>query len=113
MVAHQNQIMRNRSPTDMHMFLCAVIPLSIFFVLLLCVSPDVAMIISFLSAFAVMFVGTPLTAWLYRRIISKHGTFDENAVVHTTDAGGSSLIFLFMFFILWPLLEKVVVRLFG
>jgi hypothetical protein len=105
--------MRDDLPNQIHMALCAVIPLCIFAVLHIFFLPfGWAATLSIVSAIVIMLVAAPLTFWLYRFIRSRYGQIQNDAVVHTTDAGCSSIVFLiFFFFALYPLLARVVIRL--
>ena len=97
--------MRDDLPNQIHMVLCAAIPLGIT-VLLHSVSAlpfELAAGGGIAAGFIAMFAVTPLTFKIYSVIAkAKYGVVPQDAVVHTTDAGCSSLIFVVFALMLYP-----------
>jgi len=100
-----NGKMRNDLPNQIHMILCALFPLSVVVLLysVFRVPFGVAAGGGILSGFISMFAITLLTFKIYSVIAkAKYGKVPEDAVVHTTDAGCSSIIFVVLVLLLYP-----------
>ncbi len=100
-----NGKMRDDLPNQIHMVLCALIPLSVVVLLhsVFNLSLGFAAAGGILSSLVSMFAVTPLTFKIYSVIAkAKYGKVPEDAVVHTTDAGCSSIIFVVLILLLYP-----------
>lgn len=92
------------------MILCALVPIGIFF---LCYrtagfSFNVAATICVVCGTVSMVALLPLTGLIYFGIVKlSRGEFSDNDVtVHSTDSGCSSLIFVVLFLMFFPVFEK-------
>lgn len=87
------------------MLLCALIPLSVIVLLhkVLALPANLAAIGGIVASVVSMFAVTPLSFKIYGVIAkAKYGKIPNDAVVHTTDAGCASLIFVLFILILYP-----------
>ena len=87
------------------MLLCSLIPLSVVVLLhsVFSLSLGLAAAGGLLSGFIAIFAVTPLTFKIYSITAkAKYGKGPEDAVIHTTDAGCSSIIFVVLVLILYP-----------
>ena len=68
---------------------------------------NVAAGLCLLAGVVSMFAVIPLTALIYTGIIKlKRGKVHPDTVVHSTDTGCSSLVFLVLFLMIFPVFEK-------
>lgn len=97
-------------PNKIHMALCGIVPLVIFFLALFVfkLSSPIAAFLCFVSGVASMFVLTPLTALIYLGVARiKYGEVPNGVRVYTTDAGCSSLAFVIIFLLMFGAMSQI------
>ena len=87
-------------PTQIHQILCGALSLLAFVAAWFLLWPGIAVLVAFFTCVAAIYLATPLTRFIYRRMRGDEARAD--ATIHTKDAGCAALIFLLLIFIALP-----------